>query len=258
MSPPNTAYPAANDPWLFLPRPKPAAEMRLFCFPFAGGSAMIYRDWPAGLSESVEVCAVQIPGRGRRLREPLFRRHEALLPEMMAALAPYLNKPFSFFGHSMGAIIAFELARRLRAMSVAGPLDLFVSGSRAPQLSDRAPRTYDLPEPDFIEELRQLNGTPQEVLENPELMQVLIPLLRADFELVQTHVYREEPPLACPITVFGGTGDEQVTRESLEGWRAQTGAGFSLHMMPGDHFFLLTATQAVLRVISETLRRVAR
>jgi medium-chain acyl-[acyl-carrier-protein] hydrolase len=174
---------------------------------------------------------------------------------MTTALAPYLDKPFSFFGHSMGAIIAFEVSRRLRAVSLAGPLDLFVSGSRAPQLPDKAPPTYDLPEPAFIEELRQLNGTPQEVLEHPELMQVLIPLLRADFELVQTYVYSEKPPLACTITVFGGTEDKQVTPEGLEGWRAQTNSGFSLHMLPGDHFFLLTATQALLRIISETLRR---
>jgi medium-chain acyl-[acyl-carrier-protein] hydrolase len=258
MSPPKPTYPAANDPWLFLPRPNPAAEMRLFCFPFAGGSAMIYRDWAGGLPEFVEVCAVQLPGRGRRLKEPPFRRHEALIPEMMSALMQYLDKPFAFFGHSMGAILAFELSRRLRAASVAGPVDLFVSGSRAPQLPHRLPTSYDLPEPAFIEELRQLNGTPQEVLDHPELMQVLIPLLRADFELVQTYAYGEEPPLACPITAFGGRDDGEVPLQDLEGWRAQAGAGFSMHVLPGDHFFLLTATQTLLRIIFETLQRVAR
>ncbi len=258
MTPPKPTYPAANDQWLFLPQPNPAAEIRLFCFPFAGGSAMIYRDWVGGLPKFVEVCAVQLPGRGRRLSEAPFRQHGALIPEMMSALAQYLDKPFAFFGHSMGATLAFEISRRLRVASVAGPVDLFVSGSRAPQLPGRTPPTYDLPEPAFIEELRQLNGTPQEVLDHPELMEVLIPLLRADFELVQTYAYGEEPPLACPITAFGGRDDGQVSLEDLEGWRAQTSAGFSMHVLPGDHFFLLTATQTLLRIISETLQRVAR
>ena len=176
---------------------------------------------------------------------------EAALP----ALLSYFDRPFAFFGHSMGAMLGFELARRLRASHRKGPVQLFLSGQRAPQLRGESRVTYNLPEPLFINELRRLNGTPAEVLEHPELMSLLMPLLRADFELVQTYSYEPGPPLSCPIVAYGGLEDEDVPREDLAAWREQTAAPFSMRMFPGDHFFLHSSKPLLLRQLSEDLER---
>src|ERR1043165_2264853 len=187
-------------------RPNPAAALRLFCFPYAGGNPSTFWSWPERLPW-VEVCALQLPGRGGRVTEPPFASLDPLIREATRGFAPYLDKPFAFFGHSMGALISFELARRLRAEGRRGPLKMFVSGCRAPQMPNRAPLTYNLPEPEFVKELKRLKGTPPEVFESQELMQLVLPVLRADFGICQTYAYQHEPPLACPIYAFGGLED---------------------------------------------------
>lgn len=247
-----TSRPNTN-PWATFPRPRQHPRVRLFCFPYAGGSSLVYRQWPDGLPADVELCAVQLPGRGNRLREPAYTQLPPLVEVLSTALLPYLDVPFAFFGHSMGATIGFELARSLRRARAPEPFHLFVSGRRAPQSPDTDPPSYHLPEPAFVEQLRQLNGTPKEVLEHPEMMQLLLPLLRADFQLIQTYAYKPGPPLACPITAFGGVQDLDAGRDLLELWREQTTAGFSLHMLPGDHFFLHTSRDLLLQTISRKL-----
>ncbi|HEX8180753.1 MAG TPA: alpha/beta fold hydrolase [Pyrinomonadaceae bacterium] len=243
----------ASNPWLTWPKPNPQARLRLFCFPYAGGSNLIYRNWHEGLPADVELCPVQLPGRGNRLREPAFTSLPPLVVAAAAALRPYLDKPFAFFGHSMGASIGFELARYLRRHAGLEPAYLFVSGRCAPRAVNPERQTYNLPEPEFIEELRRLQGTPAEVLAHPEMMQLLLPLLRADFELIQTYVYEPEPPLACPLAVFGGLQDDDTSRACLEPWREQTSATFSLQIFPGDHFFLNTARPLLLQSITRKL-----
>jgi medium-chain acyl-[acyl-carrier-protein] hydrolase len=243
------------NPWVTFFRPNSRARLRLFCFPYAGGSSLIYRQWPEGLPPDVELCAVQLPGRGSRLREPAFRQMTTLVERLAEVLPPLFDRPFAFFGHSMGASMAFELARRLRSDRAPEPCHLFVSGRRAPQTPDTDPPSYQLPEPVFIEELRRLNGTPQEVLEHPEMMQLLLPVLRADFELIQTYTYEPGPPLTCPISAFGGLQDLDAGRDLLELWREQTTAAFSLQMLPGDHFFPHTARPILLESISRKLHR---
>jgi medium-chain acyl-[acyl-carrier-protein] hydrolase len=169
----------------------------------------------------------------------------------------YRDKPFAFFGHSMGAVISFELTRYLRREHGIQPCQLFVSGNPAPQVPPREPPIYDLPQSEFLNEIRQLNGTPPELLDHPELMSLLIPMLRADFKLVQTYVYSAESPLDCPITAFGGLDDEKVTREDLDAWREQTTGNFSIHMLPGDHFFIQTYQPLLLRRLSIELQQLA-
>jgi medium-chain acyl-[acyl-carrier-protein] hydrolase len=243
-------------PWLVIPRENPSARLRLFCFPYAGGTAMTYRRWPECLPGGVEVCAVQPPGRGDRLREKPFVSLLPLVRAIAAAIAPRLDKPFAFFGHSMGAMVSFELARHLRAEWRRLPAHLFISGRRAPQL-DRSERvTYNLPESEFIDSLRDLNGTPPEVLEHRELMQLMSPLLRADFAVCQTYDYRHEPPLDCPLTAFGGLSDREVSRRQLEAWREQTSAPLVLRMLPGDHFFLNSAQSTLLSLLSHELNKI--
>lgn len=196
---------------------------------------------------------MQLPGRGNRLREPVISRLQPLAEESARALRPLFDKPFAFFGHSMGALLAFEIARLLRADSGPRPAHLFLSGRQAPQIPPTTAPTYNLPEPEFLEELRRLEGTPPEVLDQPELMQLMLPLLRADFEVVETYEYREEPPLDIPFTVFGGVGDKEVSREELEGWCKQTSASCRLRLFPGDHFYINTARELLLEKITREL-----
>jgi medium-chain acyl-[acyl-carrier-protein] hydrolase len=174
------------------------------------------------------------------------------------AIQPQLDRPFAFFGHSMGAMICFELARRLRREGGARPRHLFVSGRTAPQLKADRPSPHDLPQDEFESELRRLKGTPDKVLAHAELMQLVLPPLRADFTLVGTYAYSPEPPLACPISAYGAVEDEEVSRENLEAWREQTTAAFNVRMFPGGHFFLHDARPLLLRTLARELGEVVR
>lgn len=243
-----------SSPWIVQPRPNPNAATRLFCFPYAGGVPHTFRNWPEGLPSFVDLCAVQLPGRGNRLREQSYTSLKALMPDAATALSPYMDRPFAFFGHSMGALVGFEVARLLRDSGARQPEILFFSGARAPQLERTDRRTYDLPDAEFIEELRRLNGTPAEVLEHPELLQLVLPLVRADFAITQTYEYVDRPPLNRPLVVFGGLEDSEVGRESLEPWVEQTTGSFKLVMLPGDHFFLHSEQRTMLTGISRELQ----
>jgi medium-chain acyl-[acyl-carrier-protein] hydrolase len=187
------------------------------------------------------------------MREPPFNNLNALVHAAVPMILPYLDRPFAFFGHSLGAVLSFEIARHLRKEQHRGPLHLFASARRAPQRPASRLPTYDLPEAEFLEHLHRMNGTPKEVLEHPQLMPLMLPLLRADFAVSQTYIYREEPPLNCPITAFGGVQDEEVDREELEAWREQTSASFSLRLFRGDHFFLHTSQKDLFDILSSEL-----
>jgi surfactin synthase thioesterase subunit len=239
--------------WLASYKPKPRARLRLFCFPYAGGGASIYQTWAEKLPDAVEVCPVQLPGREARTRERPFTDVILLIEALAAALLPLLDKPYAFFGHSMGGLISFELARYLRRHQSPLPIHLFISGRGAPQLTGPETAKSDLPEEEFIEELIRLNGTPREVIDNQELMLIMIPLLRADFLLCESYAYAGEPPLDCPISVFGGLQDHETGPEKLEGWREQTTRGFVGRMLPGDHFFFHSQRAVLLRLLAQEL-----
>jgi medium-chain acyl-[acyl-carrier-protein] hydrolase len=243
--------PAAN-PWLVRAKLNPEAKLRLFCLPHAGGGASVFRDWWRFLPSSVEVCAVQLPGREARFREAPFSRLSPLVEALATNLQPYLDRPYALFGHSMGALVGFELARHWRRN---GPLPahLFVSARRAPQLAMTEKPSYALPDEDFLASLRRFGGAVDPILDNPELLEVVMPALRADFAVVETYAYADEPRLDVPITAFGGQADPVVLPEHLEAWRMQTTAAFRLRMMPGDHFFLQTQQDLLLRDLAEEL-----
>jgi len=244
---------SAFDTWVSWHKPNPQASLRLFCFPYAGGAALTFRTWSNSLPMAFEVCPVELPGRGKRITSAPFTRLQPLVQAIAQALLPHLDKPFAFFGHSMGGLVSFEVARLLRKKYGLNPVHLFVSGYRAPQVPDPDPPIHALPEPEFLEELRRLNGTPEAVLENAELMQLLLPALRADFAVIETYAYIPESPLDCPITAFGGLQDREVSCDHLEAWREQTHAAFSLQMLPGDHFFLHSAQPLLLQSLSQEL-----
>lgn len=242
------------DPWVVCPRPNPNAKLRLFCFPYAGGDASIFQSWPASLPASVEVCALRLPGRSTRLAEPPFTALEPLVETVAEAISPHLlGKPFAFFGHSMGAILGFELVHLFHERLGLTPAHLFVSGHAAPHIPRSEPPTYDLPEPEFVAKIRQLNGTPGEVLDNRELLQIVLPTLRADFAVCETYVYRHRRPLPCPISTYGGLGDESVSRSDLQAWRLHTRGGLTVRMFPGDHFFIHSAKSLVCDVLARDL-----
>ncbi|HVB29716.1 MAG TPA: alpha/beta fold hydrolase [Terriglobia bacterium] len=244
----------AFDSWIACRKPNPQARLRLFCFPYAGSGAAIFRTWSEGLPSDVEVCPVQFPGRGTRLMETPFTQISPPVEALAQALAPLLGKPFAFFGHSLGALVGFELARQLRRQSGVQPVRLFVSADRAPQIPHRGRPIHALPEEEFLGELRRLNGIPKKVLEDVELMRIMLPVLRADFAVYETYAYSTEPPLNCPISTFGGLQDHRVSRGDLEAWRDQTSVSFSLRMFPGDHFFLNTIQPLLLQALSQELR----
>jgi medium-chain acyl-[acyl-carrier-protein] hydrolase len=249
--------PIAKSPWLDVPSPAPAAALRLFCFPFAGGGPAAFRQWPASLPPAVEIVSVRLPGRESRWGERAFTQMGPLVEQTAAALRPYLDQPFAFFGHSMGALLAYELARLLAREGRPLPLHLFVSGRQAPPFPPARQPMRALPEAEFRAELKRLGGTPREVLENNELMELFSPLLRADFTVVETYQHQAGPPLECPITAFSGLQDPDVERDKFDAWRTLTRAGFQGHWLPGNHFFIQTAATPLLSLMSEALRPLA-
>lgn len=238
---------------LFL-RPHSQARLRLFCFPYAGAGASVFRAWTNELSAEIEVVPVQLPGRETRIRETPFTDITPLVEVLANSLADHTGIPFAFFGHSMGALISYELAQKLRHQGAPTPDHLFVSGRRAPQLPNEKSPLHTLAEEELLERLRELNGTPEEVFQHPELIKVWLPAIRADFAVCENYVYREAPPLDCPTTAFGGLEDVHVSRDALEGWGNHTRAAFKLRMLPGDHFFLHQSRLMLLRAITDDLR----
>lgn len=239
--------------WISYSRPNPEARLRLFCFPYAGGGASAYRLWWERLPASVELLAIQPPGRENRLREPTLTNFSRFMTQLTEAIQPTLTMPFAFFGHSMGGLLCFELARQLRRQNLPQPDHLFISAFRAPHVLRRTEPIHNLPDPEFIAELRRLNGTPQQVYNEPDLLALLLPLLRHDFSLVDDYCYSEEPPLDMPISVFGGTEDNEVTMDELKAWKSHSNGKFRLRMLPGDHFFLNTRQPLILRAICQDL-----
>lgn len=198
----------------------------------------------------METSIAHYPGRGSRYNEPPIKELMALVEKIGDAIQPLLDKPCIFFGHSMGGVIAFELIRHLRQGKLPQPNILFVSACGAPQLPDPHPPIHTLPDADFIKSLQELNGIPAEVVNHSELLELLLPTLRADFETIESYQYiANEHPLTCPIITFGGHDDPRVSRERLEGWASHTSATFKSQYYPGDHFFINMNKDAIIAEI---------
>jgi medium-chain acyl-[acyl-carrier-protein] hydrolase len=240
--------------WAIYPSRNPSARLRLFCFPYAGGGATIYSPWGRMLAPDVEVVAVQPPGREGRLSERAIPDMEELVAALHRELLPHFDKPFAFYGHSNGGLMAFELARTLRRTAGPMPRHIFVGGRPAPQVRVDEEEIHSLPHDQFVAALRRYAGTPEEILQNAEIMELIMPLLRADFALGETYAYADEPPLDVPITAYHGVRDNEVTPEQIEAWREQTSAAFSFKTFPGDHFFINGDRAQVLQEMSRELR----
>jgi medium-chain acyl-[acyl-carrier-protein] hydrolase len=247
--------------WVRCLRPNPNARLRLFCFPCAGGMSACgtwIERFPQEVRREIELCSIHLPGRDSNQREPLFYELSLLLEVLAPVIASYPDLPCAFFGHSMGALISFELARQLRRRQIPGPVHLTVCSYRAPHLKDPHAAIHEMPDVEFRAKLSEFGGTPEAVLRDAELMELLTPVLRADLALCASYSYASEQPLDCSITAFGGNDDAKVSRDELSAWREHTAKSFSVKMFPGGHFFLQDAEVLFLRLLAQDLKDVLR
>ncbi len=228
------------------------APVRLVCFHYAGSGASMFQNWAAAMPDAVDLMAVQLPGRESRLDEPLLSSMDQVAPPIVDALFPLLERPFAFFGHSTGALIGFEVARRLRRRGWPQPRLLIVSAQNAPDMRPPVIR-HLLPDAEFIEVLRRCNGTPDAILGDPVWVELLLPRIRADGAVFETYRYERQPPLDCRIVAFAGTGDPLVSDEGIAGWARETRGGFERRIFVGDHFFIHSQEESVLAEINREL-----
>jgi len=249
----NPPSPVLNN-WFVCPQANPNTETRLFIFPYAGGSPAAFWKWAAEFPDYLETWIAHYPGRGSRFNEAPIKQLNILVEKLGQAIEPQLEKPFVFFGHSLGGLVAFELAYYLHQNHLQQPKVLFAAGCRAPHQPATSLYIHTLPDSEFLQALRDLNGTPIEILENSELIELLRPTLRADFELAETYQFVfNRPPLSCPIVAFGGLNDQQLSQEHLQGWARHTNTDFRLQYFPGDHFFINEMEDAVIVSITEEI-----
>jgi len=241
--------------WLPLRVPKASADIRLFCFPHAGGGAAFYRDWPDALGERCDVCALEYPGRWTRRKEHLITCVPAMVNAVADGLEELLVGRYALFGFSYGAVIAFELCRELRRRGVLGPEHLFVAARGAPHKIGKGTVIHRLSDAQFMREVGLRYGMlPKVILDDPEMTAIVLPILRADFTAVETYEYREEAPLSCAVSAYGGQGDLAVEHDALRDWARHTQGQFSKHLFPGDHFFLQSCGGEVVHRLREQLR----
>src|SRR5581483_156706 len=242
------------NPWIVRPKESARAARRLFCFPYAGAGISAFRGWPEQLASDMEVCLVQPPGRENRFYEAPLASISQMVAEVARNLIKWIDRPYALYGHSLGAVTAFETVRFLRRQGIPGPMHLFVSASRAPQLPWPHPPIHRLADSVLLAEIHRRYGSiPRQLLDDAEMRALLVPALRADFQQIETYCYAEAPPLACPISVFGGRDDPMVTLDALAAWQHQTRSGFDLKLLPGTHLFLQTARLELLQSISAAI-----
>lgn len=230
-------------------------RVRLICFPYAGGGPYIFQKWSAWLPSHVGLYAVNLPGRGMRLQHAPIKQLKPIVDAVVKELHTLRDMPFAFFGHSMGALVAFETARALCRQGLAGPRLLVASGCIPPQMADQRERLHHLPDEAFLQKLKELGGTPKEILQSKELMALLMPTLRADFSVIDNYQYQPDVPLACPITVVSGAHDERARGAMMSDWSAQTSHMLSLQELQGGHFFIHTAEAELGKIVTRDVER---
>ncbi|NCQ34833.1 thioesterase [bacterium] len=247
---------APANPW-FPNRPADRPpRARLFCIPFAGGAPTVFHGWQARFPADIEVCPLHFPGRGNRLREPSLRRMSSLIEQAAEAMAPLLNVPYAVLGHSLGALIGYELVVHLRQAGQAEPFLLIASGARGPHIPDPFPPLHHLPQDEFIRGMQErYGGIPEEILAEPDLVALLVPPLQADLELFETYRYTPGEPLGCPIATFGGRDDHRVGEDQYRSWQEVTTGPVNMTMFPGGHFFIQQQGPAVALATAQACER---
>jgi medium-chain acyl-[acyl-carrier-protein] hydrolase len=228
-------------------------SLRLICFPFAGAGTAVFAPWSKLLPPDVEVIGFRLPGRElRALEAPVSRLQDHLEP-LRSELISCFDRPVAFFGHSMGALLAFEVAQVLQFNNGVCPIHLFVSGAKPPSMRGEIPQYEEMTQAELISLLRTYDGTPAEVLDNPELLDIVLPSLRADLVSVRNYSCQWLEPLSCPITAIGGEEDPHVDAKDLADWNSFTRAEFAMQILPGDHFFLKSHCAELISYLRERL-----
>ena len=241
-----------NNPWFVRPQPLNNPTIKLFCFPFAGGSAANYMSWVKYLPSDVELIAVQLPGRANRFNETPFDDMSELIRELILPLKREANAPFIFFGHSLGSYLAYAAALKLQESHSPLPEHIICSGSGAPHISRRKENLHQLSSSAFIQRLKALNGTPSEILENKELIELMAPMLKADFQIADEYL-PDKTQLHSPMTVFMGSSDSDVAPERVKAWQELSTYHCPVDYFEGDHFYLLNNEGIVLKRINEII-----
>ena len=229
--------------------PNPAARLRLFCCPYAGGGTATYRDWSTWLPADIEVAAVQLPGREWRMQDALLDNMQALAVDVVDSLQPMLDKPFALLGTSMGGLLIFEVARRLRTLGLPAPRCLMPLACGAPHTPE-SKLFHHLPDAELLAEIRDFGVMADETAENEELLELVLPILRADCVAHETYHYSEAPPFDFPIWVYGGMGDETMERARLDAWAIHTCAESRVHMINGGHLFVDERSDLLLQSLA--------
>ena len=240
-----------NTPWFSVPVPSAQARARLFCMPYAGSGASCYHAWSRAFAgDGIEVRSVQLPGRESRLRELPFTAMAPLVSALTDHVALLTDRPFGFFGHSMGALVAFEVARELQHRGVKGPDFLCASGAGAPQIPREDEPLHMLPDDEFVRQVSEkYQGIPPQVLQHTELLELILPALRADLSVIENYQFVEGDRLRCAISVFSGADDEHVTPEKIAPWEHLTSSHYACRIFPGDHFFLNDNRDELIRAV---------
>lgn len=235
--------------WLANKPINPQAKRRCFAFPCACANATFFRNWLAKVDPSIDFLPIQLPGRGLRFKEPCIESMVDLVPELVSALLPFLDKPFTFFGHSLGALIAYECAMFLQEQGLPEPLRLVVAAYRAPQADREEEMYHKLPDDIFKDKLKKLGGMPQEIFESEELMQLILPIGRSDFKLHETYTYRHRQQLNCPVFALSGDEDAYVSKTSISLWGELTSKDFELKSFKGGHHFISEHIDTILTML---------
>ncbi len=248
--------PLAPSRWLSRPRPEPTAPLRLWCFPYAGAGAAAWHPWAAPLAGTADLVAIRLPGRESRLMETPATRVGPLVDALVAEIAPYSHEPYALCGHSLGALLAYETARRLRSAGHPAPVALIASGARAPHCPRTEPDLHTLPDDAFIDQVdRRYQGIPKELLANREFLELFLPALRGDLAMFETYAHTPAEPLAAPLLALGGTEDPRVSHDQTLAWQEHTTGPFEAEFFAGGHFFTQTQLTAVTRRVVTFLRQ---
>ncbi|WP_145325702.1 thioesterase II family protein [Paenibacillus xylanexedens] len=244
--------------WIVSFHPVITPRLRIFCFPYAGGNALAYKEWGDYFPEDIEVCCIQLPGRGNRFSEQPISSIPLIMDGLSKDFLEFSGDvPFVFFGHSMGALLTFEFTQYLKKHYQMEPEALFVSAHRAPYLPRKDNSIYyNLPDAELMLRLKELNGTPDWFFEEPELVKLSLPTIKADLELCECYFYQEHPILNIPIHAFGGTRDPEISEDSIKAWERHTMSDFQMKLLPGDHFFIHSSEELLVPEIYKAMRKI--
>ncbi len=229
-------------------------KITLYCLPYAGGHSLSYREFQANVADNILIKPLELPGRGKRIKEPLLTNLETMVDDLFLQIENELNdKPYAIYGHSMGTLLGYLLTKRILSAGKPAPLHLFVSGRNAPSVIKNTIPRHKLPKQEFLNYLNELGGLQQEILECTELMDFLEPILRADFQAIETYTYQQTSPFEIPISILYGLEDKELSSQDLLAWQQESSQPITIKSFPGGHFFIFEQLPQIGQVFSKTL-----